>query len=113
VPAWRGPTMRIAGAYPTCSSPAIRARRASFDAPRAIFEVLSPSTEREDRSEKLDFYRSFASVDAVVLVWQDTRRVELHLREEDAWRVRDIIGTGLVVVPSLAIEMSLDEIYAE
>ncbi len=80
--------------------------------PRLIVEVLSPSTEKEDRTRKLDFYRRFASLQAVLLVWQDTRRVELHERAGDAWLVRDVIGSGAVAVKDLALTLSLDEIYA-
>ena len=48
-----------------------------------IVEVLSPSTEKEDRTRKLDFYRRFGDRSkSILFVWQDTRRVELH--EADA-----------------------------
>ena len=59
---------------------------------------LSPSTEKEDRTRKLDFYRSFATVEAILFVWQDTRRVELHERTEGGWLVRDMIGGGTVAL---------------
>ena len=80
--------------------------------PRLIVEVLSPSTEKEDRTRKLDFYRRFASLQALLLVWQDTRRVEVHEREGSGWHLRDVIGHGVVVVRDLGLELSLDEIYA-
>jgi Uma2 family endonuclease len=80
--------------------------------PRLVVEVLSPSTEREDRTKKLDFYRQFPSLEAVLLVWQDTRRVELHERRPEGWLVRDLIGSGSVAVRELGAELALDEIYA-
>src|SRR4051794_14959686 len=42
-----------------------------FAEPRLLVEVLSPSTAKEDRTAKLDFYRSFPSTEAVMLAWQD------------------------------------------
>lgn len=80
--------------------------------PRLIVEVLSPSTEVEDRTRKLDFYRRFASLGHILLVWQDTRRVELHERNPEGWLVRDVIGSGVVALPALGLELSLEEIYA-
>jgi Uma2 family endonuclease len=60
--------------------------------PRLIVEVLSPSTEKEDRTRKLDFYRRFGSIEAIMFVWQDTQRVELQERADDAWLVRNVIA---------------------
>ena len=59
-----------------------------FRQPCLIVEVLSPSTEKADRTDKLDFYRSLASVEAVVLVWQDQRRVQVIRRSPSAGRSR-------------------------
>src|SRR5215218_6409915 len=61
-----------------------------FFGPRVVVEVLSPSTEREDRTTKLDFYKTLPSVEAVLLVWQDRRRVELHTREGQRWPAQDL-----------------------
>lgn len=83
-----------------------------FRAPRLIVEVLSHSTEKEDRTDKLDFYKSLPSVEAVLLVWQDKRRAQLHLREGARWPAQDFIGTGNIELPSLGVALSLDEIYA-
>jgi Uma2 family endonuclease len=80
--------------------------------PRFIVEILSPSTEKDDRTAKLDFYKTFASLQTVLFVWQDTRRVELHERSADAWIVRDRIGSGTVQLADLGIALTMDEIYA-
>jgi Uma2 family endonuclease len=80
--------------------------------PCLVIEVMSPSTEGEDRTRKLDFYRRFPSVEAVLLVWQETRRVEFHERNEEAWFVRDLAADGTIVLRHLGLEISLDEIYA-
>lgn len=73
---------------------------------------MSPSTEKEDRTRKLDFYRSFATAEAILFVWQDTRRVDIHERTEGGWLLRDMIGGGTVGSASLGLKISLDEIYA-
>jgi Uma2 family endonuclease len=73
--------------------------------------VLSPSTEKEDRTDKLDFYKSLPSVLAVLLVWQDKRRVQLNARIEGGWLSRDLIGGGRVEIPGLEVALTLDAIY--
>jgi len=49
--------------------------------PKLIVEVLSNSTEREDRSDKFYAYRRLPSLEEYVLVAQDARRVEVYRRE--------------------------------
>lgn len=82
-------------------------------APELIVEVLLPSTEKEDRTRKLDFYRRFPSVQAVLLVWQETRRVEVREHDGERWLVRDMIGRGTIVLQDLGLRLELDEVYAE
>lgn len=84
-----------------------------FRQPRLIVEVLSPSTEKDDRTDKLDFYRSLRSVEAVVLVWQDKRRVQVVRREPDRWSIQDLVGGGDLSVAPLDLRLTLDEIYAD
>lgn len=76
-----------------------------------IVEVLSPSTEKADRTDKLDFYRTLASVEAVVLVWQDQRRVQVIRREPERWSIEDLVGGGDLSVTALDLHLTLDEIY--
>ena len=45
--------------------------------PLVVFEVLSPSTERYDRTAKFDCYRSIESLRHYVLVFRDEPRAEV------------------------------------
>lgn len=83
-----------------------------FLEPRLIVEVLSPSTEKEDRTTKLDFYKSLPSVAAILLVWRDERRVQLHTREGPRWPAQDFIGSAAVPLADLAAGIGLDDVYA-
>ena len=82
-----------------------------FREPRLVVEVLSPSTEKEDRTDKLDLYRSLPSVEAILLVWQDARRVQLVARDAERWSMQDMVGGGEVSVAALDVRLTLDEIY--
>ncbi len=79
---------------------------------RVVVEVLSPSTEKDDRTVKLDFYQTLPAVEAVLLVWQDKRRVQLYVRDNSGWPGLDYTGLGVVPLVGLGIELPLDEVYA-
>jgi Uma2 family endonuclease len=80
--------------------------------PRLIIEVLSPSTERTDRHEKLAAYKNCPSVQEYALVSQDGMMVELHRRADDVWRT-DIFTEPeeQCVFESVGLTMSLGDIY--
>lgn len=50
--------------------------------PRLIVEVLSPSTEKYDRGEKLEHYKQIDSLELVLLVDPKGRGVEVEARRE-------------------------------
>ena len=101
---WRMPDLVV-----TC----VRPEEHYIQRPRLVVEVLSPSTEKDDRTTKLDFYETLPSLEAVLLVWQDERRVRLRSRGEAGWVDQDVIGSGAVAILSLGVRLSLDEIYAD
>jgi Uma2 family endonuclease len=103
----KGDTWRQPDAIVTCVQPA----KGFFRKPRLIVEVLSPATEKEDRTTKLDFYDTVPGVETILLVWQDQRRVQLRERDTAGWRERDIVGSGTVRIEPLGVELTLDEIY--
>jgi len=81
--------------------------------PTVIVEVLSPDTEKFDRGEKFEGYRSIPSVAEVVLVAQHTRRVEHFARQPDgSWLLRVYRDSERCPLPAPGIELPLDEIYA-
>ena len=77
--------------------------------PCLIVEVLSEQTERTDRREKFLSYTILESLQAYVLVAQDTRRVELF-RRENAWR-REVFTAGAMPLCCLDGELALDTVY--
>ncbi|WP_431855472.1 Uma2 family endonuclease [Azospirillum sp.] len=56
--------------------------------PVVIVEILSPSTEADDRKVKLPVYRSIPSVQEIVLVHSERLYAEVHRRLDDTrWQV--------------------------
>ena len=79
--------------------------------PRAIVEVLSPSTETLDRREKRINYQKIESIQEIVLVSQDQRRVDLYRRDPDGWTVETVEESGSVRLHALDVTVALEEIY--
>ncbi len=83
--------------------------------PRVVVEVLSPSTERDDRTSKLLAYQACPTIHEVVLISQFAPHVEVYRRREEGteWGYT-FYGPGLeeeVVLESVDVTVSLAEIY--
>ena len=72
----------------------------------------SPSTVRHDRGVKVDRYRELASVQEILLVASEDRRVQLWRREGARWSVEDVIGDATFGLESCALSVPLAELYA-
>jgi Uma2 family endonuclease len=80
--------------------------------PRLIVEVLSPTTERTDRHEKLAAYRNCPSVREYALVSQDGMMVELHRRSGDDWQTHIFTEPDeQCAFASVGLTPSLSDIY--
>jgi Uma2 family endonuclease len=87
-------------------------RRGTYDNPTVIFEVLSPSTERFDRTDKADDYKRLSSLQDYVLIESERIRVEVFSRREDGgWLQRVYLPGTVVHLPSVGINLALDELY--
>jgi Uma2 family endonuclease len=78
--------------------------------PSVIVEVLSDSTERIDRGEKLAAYVLLPSLTDYVLVASKRTRVEHFARSRD-WRALVLSAGGRLRFETLGIELSIDALY--
>ena len=79
--------------------------------PVLIVEVLSPSTEANDRGRKFERYRTIDSLQTYVLVSQDHSAVEVYSRDPSGRWSMAAYHDGAVVIPHLDCEISMTEIY--
>jgi Uma2 family endonuclease len=79
--------------------------------PCLIVEVLSESTERIDRREKLLAYQTLPSLQEYALVAQNARRVEIYRRTND-WKA-EYFDSGEIRLDCLESSVSVDAIYAD
>lgn len=112
---------RRANTYPdisiACPPFEFEARRSGVEDtllnPRAIFEVLSPSTMEFDQNEKFDEYKLLDSLTNYVLVWTERVRVKHYQRNEAGeWIEKSYQRRAdQIVFSSIEIALSLQEIY--
>lgn len=116
--AFRGDTKVIANnsvRYPdlsvTCT--AVRGTEDLVLEPVLVVEVLSPSTEREDRGRKKFDYFATPSIRQYAIIEQDERRIDLYTRAEDRWTNEVVAGEAALNLSSVGVEISLDTIYED
>lgn len=99
-----------------CGDPAyLKGRTDTITNPVLLVEVLSPSTVVRDYNEKLEEYTQIDSLQAYVLVAQDTPKVEVFRRHDsDKWLYEIVTGLDAEInVPVLDAELrlSLAQLY--
>lgn len=94
-------------------NPADWTRTKTLEAPTAVVEVMSPSTEKIDRTEKLEAYQRSPTIQEILLV--DSRRhyVEhYHRTHSYGWNISIYKHENDVVkLASLGIILTIHEIY--
>lgn len=80
--------------------------------PALVAEVLSPSTQRYDRDQKLSLYRRIPSLRHILLLSPQRRHAIHWQRRSDGWLVVDLVGEATVRLDDLAVAIPLAELYA-
>lgn len=81
--------------------------------PTLIIEILSPSTEDQDRGRKLFHYRSIPSLQVILLVAQDRVHVEQLARQPDgSWRLTESDDRDEVLdLAAIGARLALADVY--
>lgn len=87
----------------------------SLQNPSLIVEVLSDSTEAQDRGKKRHCYQTLDSLSTYVLIAQNLARVEVFTRIEDGdWRLSTFHGLSTAVhLPAFGSEIDMADLYAD
>lgn len=80
--------------------------------PTVVFEVLSDSTERQDRGEKRDAYLALPSLQTYVLLAQNRIAAEIWRRTAGGWQ-GDVLTdlADALDLPAIGCSILLSEIY--
>ncbi len=81
--------------------------------PVVIFEIISDSTERTDRTEKLLEYRSLPSMQRYVLLEQDRALATVFWRHGASWLVDQLQASETLAMPEIGIEIPIAEFYID
>lgn len=113
VPTADGTRFRYPDTLVTCKPLAANATEAPE--PIVLFEVLSPSTEKEDRGPKLEEYLALPSLRRYVMLAQDRVHATVCERGPDGWLLSFKYGADAVLaMPETGIEaVPLDELYLD
>ncbi len=89
-----------------------RGSQLTADAPRAIFEVTSPSNTFRDQIRLLEDYQAIETVQHIVFVAQTEMSALMWTRAAGGWRRDEVEGGDNVIdLPALEITLPMVEIY--
>jgi len=82
--------------------------------PCLIVEVISPSTARIDRNEKLYNYRQLESLQEYVIVSQEQMRVEIYRKNnQNDWNKEMINNEGVINLQSVGLSTTMAAFYED
>jgi Uma2 family endonuclease len=88
-------------------------RENMFPDPVVVIEIISPSTEREDRGRKKFDYFATPSIRQYAIVEQNDRLIDLYTRTQAGWIDEIITGDAVLNLSSIGVEIPLDAIYED
>jgi Uma2 family endonuclease len=86
------------------------ARPFKIQSPLIVVEVLSPGTEKYDRSEKFERYKRCSTLEVYILVSQNERSIEMY-RKATAWEQERFSAEQTIKLDQLDLEIPLDFVY--
>jgi Uma2 family endonuclease len=81
-----------------------------IQSPLIVVEVLSPSTERYDRTEKFARYMRCPTLEVYILVSQDEQYIEVY-RRSTGWKQERFSGGQVIKLEQLDLELQVGSIY--
>jgi len=78
--------------------------------PLIVFEVLSPTTERYDRTEKFARYMRCPTLEVYILVSQDEQHIEVY-RRSMSWKQERFTASQTIKLEQLDLELQVVSIY--
>ena len=78
--------------------------------PVVVIEVLSPATEKRDRTAKLAVYKALPSVQEYLLIGSEAQEIIVYRRESN-WRPYYYQSGDLVELTSIGVSFPFDAVY--
>jgi Uma2 family endonuclease len=104
-----GRSVRYPDAVVACTQQ--RGESPMVDSPVVVFEVLSKSTSRIDRIEKVRDYRDIPSIRRYVILEQESIAASVFERDGEAWHATTLTEDGVLTMPEIGVSIPLAECY--
>lgn len=89
-------------------------RSMATDEPRVVIEILSPSTTRYDRFQKLEEYKLHRAIRVILLVDTEAPQVTVWRRIGENWNNSELTGIDAVIdLPEIDAALPFAELYAD
>ena len=89
-------------------------RDMAADEPRMVIEVLSPSTMRFDRFQKLGEYQQHPAIRVILVVDSEAPQVTVWRRDGERWATEELEGLDAVLaLPEIDATLPLSELYLD
>ena len=95
----------------TCNAEDMLGDSTRIYSPRIVIEVLSPSTERRDRTKKLAAYQQCPTLQEYVLIDYTHQCVEIYRRQDWGWSYHRFIPDHEVELATLNLHIPFSELY--
>jgi Uma2 family endonuclease len=84
-----------------------------IETPVVVFEVLSETTSRTDRIEKVREYQATASILRYIILEQDSIGATVFERRDATWAASTLTAGDRLLMPEIGVEIPLAELYAD
>ena len=95
----------------SCEARDIEETLKTITSPCLVIEVLSPTTEKDDRGKKFYIYQQCPSLKEYVLISQDCMLVEIFTRRDRLWEYRIYQKGDMVELKSFGITFPIERLY--
>ncbi len=79
--------------------------------PAVVFEVLSPSTAKLDRGEKLEEYKAIASISTIVIVDPGNMTVRVMRRSDGSFHEEQLGIDNVLIIEHPPISMAVRDMF--
>lgn len=104
-----GGSIRYPDAFIACGP--FNPRATVRDDPVVVFEIISPSTARTDRVDKMREYWNTPSIRRYVIIEQEGMSATAYTRQDGRWTGRVLWAGDMIDLPEAGIALALEDLY--
>ncbi len=95
----------------TCNQQDLTDNKTYIEYPSLVIEVLSPSTESDDRGEKFFQYINAPTIQEFVLINYNVKLLQMYTKKGQEWMYSDSKETGTIELQTIDLIVPVEEVY--